>query len=160
MANSAKKIVIVGGVAGGMSAAARARRLSENSEIVVLEKSGYVSYANCGLPYYLGREIAKETDLILQTPHSLLARFNIDVRLLSEVIDIDTKLKAVTVKDHATDRIYQERFDDLVLSMGAAPIRPRLPGIDLPGQFTLRGVEDIQAIEKWIEIKKVTRIAI
>ena len=160
MTSAAKKIVIVGGVASGMSAAARARRLSENSEIIVFEKSGYVSYANCGLPYYLGHEILNESDLVLQTPQSLKARFNIEVRLHSEVIDIDAKAQTIEVKDIQTNHVYHETFDDLILSVGASPIRPRLPGMDLPGQFTLRGIEDVQAIESWIQDQKVTRVAI
>ena len=153
-----KRLVIVGGVAGGMSAAARARRLSEESEIIIIERSGYVSYANCGLPYYLGREISEQSDLLLQTPASLKARFNLDVRVNQEVIDIDTQAKVVTVKDLKTSATYQEDYDDLILSVGAAPLRPAVPGIDLPGLFVLRSIEDTQAIERWISSQAPTRV--
>mgnify|MGYP000311003376 CR=1 FL=1 len=157
---AARKIVIVGGVAGGMSAAARARRLSEDSEIIVLERSGYVSYANCGLPYYLGREIDSEDTLILQTPEALKERFNLDVRIHSEVVDIDPESKAITIKNQTTSQTYRETYDDLILAVGAAPVRPSVPGIDLPGLFTLRGIEDVQAIESWIEQKQPKSVVV
>jgi NADPH-dependent 2,4-dienoyl-CoA reductase/sulfur reductase-like enzyme/rhodanese-related sulfurtransferase len=147
-----KKIVIVGGVAGGMSAAARARRLSEDSEIIIFERSGYVSFANCGLPYYLGREIASHDDLILQTPQSLKQRFNLDVRVHHEVIDIDPSAKCVTVKT-STGVTFKESYDELILAVGAAPVRPAVQGANLPGVFTMRTVEDIDAIESWIQEK-------
>lgn len=156
----AKKIVIVGGVAGGMSAAARARRLSEDSEIIVLEKSGFVSYANCGLPYFLGGDIADEKELILQTPQSLKGRFNIDVRLHNEVVEINPTTHMIEVKEVQTGRVYDESYDELILSVGASPIRPKLAGSELPGQFTLRGIEDVRAIEAWIESQQVERVVI
>ncbi|QQR57269.1 MAG: FAD-dependent oxidoreductase [Candidatus Melainabacteria bacterium] len=150
----ARKIVIVGGVAGGMSAAARARRLSEKSEIIVLERSGYVSYANCGLPYFLGGEIQSQDQLIVVTPDALKNKLNLDIRVHNEVIEIDTEAKVISIKDTTTQKIYQENFDDLILSVGAAPIRPNVPGIDLPGLFTLRSIEDIETIQSWFEIQK------
>jgi NADPH-dependent 2,4-dienoyl-CoA reductase/sulfur reductase-like enzyme/rhodanese-related sulfurtransferase len=150
----ARKIVIVGGVAGGMSAAARARRLSEDSEIIVLERSGYVSYANCGLPYFLGGEIQSQEQLIVVTPDALKNKLNLDVRVHHEVIEIDAKAKMVSVRETTTERIYQESYDDLILSVGAAPIRPRVPGIDLPGLFTLRSIEDVESIQSWFEIQR------
>ncbi len=156
----ARKIVIVGGVAGGMSAAARARRLSEQSEIIVFERGGYVSFANCGLPYYLGREISEERELILQTPKSLSERFNIDVRLNCEVTAIDTNGKKVTVLDRASRKTYNESYDELILSVGAKPIRPPVPGMDLPGIFTLRNMEDVEAIESWIVKQRPTKVVI
>lgn len=157
---SAKKVLIVGGVAGGMSAAARARRLSEDAEIIVFERSGYVSFANCGLPYYLGREIESESELILQTPEALKTRFNLDVRVLSEVVDIEPISKTITVKDLVRQETYQEKYDDLVLAVGASPLRPDIPGMDLAGLFSLRSIEDVQAIESWIEDKKPRNVVI
>lgn len=150
----AKKIVIVGGVAGGMSAAARARRLSENSEIIVFERSGHVSYANCGLPYFVGGEIQSQEQLIVVTPDALKNKLNLDIRVHHEVIKIDTRAKIISVKDTTTQKIYQENYDELILSVGAAPIRPNVPGIDLPGLFTLRSIEDIEVIQSWFEIQK------
>ncbi len=155
-----RKLVIVGGVAGGMSAAARARRLSEDSEIIILERSGYVSYANCGLPYYLGREIDSEDKLIVQTPAALTDRFNLDVRIHSEVIDIDPQSRSITIKNLTTSQTYQETYDDLILAVGAAPIRPNVPGIDLPGLFTLRSIDDVQAIESWIQQKQPRNVVV
>lgn len=156
----AKKIIIVGGVAGGMSAAARIRRLSEKSQVIVFERSGHVSYANCGLPYYIGREIKSEESLLLQTPDGLKQRFNLDVRVHSEVIDINTTAKTVSVRNTQTNESYSETYDELILAVGAAPIRPELPGINLPGVFTLRSVEDVQTIENWIEQKQAKNAVI
>ncbi len=144
-----KKIVIVGGVAGGMSAAARARRLSEDSEIIVLERSGYVSYANCGLPYFLGGEIPSQDELIVVGPDALRNKLNLDIRVHNEVVEIDAKAKIVTVRQTTTEKIYQENYDELILSVGAAPIKPKVPGIDLPGLFTLRSIEDVESIQEW-----------
>ena len=150
----AKKIVIVGGVAGGMSAAARARRLSEDSEIIVLERSGYVSYANCGLPYFLGGEIQSQDKLIVVTPDALKDKLNLDIRVHHEVVAIDAKAKVISVRETTTERTYEESYDDLILSVGAAPIRPNVPGIDLPGLFTLRSIEDVESIQSWFELQK------
>lgn len=139
-----KKIVIVGGVAGGMSAATRLRRLDNDAQITVVERSGYVSYANCGLPYYIGGVIEKESSLLLQTPESLHKRFNLDVRTQSEVVQIDTKSKSVKVRSLSTQEEYEMPYDKLVLSPGATPIVPPIKGIERA--FTLRTVEDTKKI--------------
>jgi len=141
--------VIVGGVAGGMSAATRLRRLDPNASIIVLEKSSYVSYANCGLPYYIGGVIAARQDLLLQTPESLHARFALDVRIHHEVIAIDRDRKIVTVHDLSLDREYELNYDRLVLSPGAQPVVPPLPGIERA--LTLRTVEDVTRIVDAVE---------
>jgi NADPH-dependent 2,4-dienoyl-CoA reductase/sulfur reductase-like enzyme/rhodanese-related sulfurtransferase len=139
-----KKIVVIGGVAGGMSFAARMRRLDETAEITVLEKSGFVSYANCGLPYYIGGVIEREESLLLQTPQSLWKRFRINVRVGSEVLRIDPIAKQVDVVNHADGNQYSLDYDYLVLSPGAAPIRPNLPGIER--SLSLRNVEDVKRL--------------
>ena len=139
-----KKIVVIGGVAGGMSFAARMRRLDETAEIIVIEKSGFVSYANCGLPYYIGGVIENEKSLLLQTPQSLWKRFRLDVRVGSEVLRIDAAAKQVDVINHASGEEYSLTYDFLVLSPGAAPIRPNLPGIER--SLSLRNVEDVQRL--------------
>ena len=139
-----KKIVVIGGVAGGMSFAARMRRLDETAEITVIEKSGYVSYANCGLPYYIGGVIESEQSLLLQTPQSLWKRFRLDVRVGSEVLRIDAAAKQVDVINHASGEEYSLIYDYLVVSPGAAPIRPNLPGIER--SLSLRNVEDVQRL--------------
>ncbi|MCA0296606.1 MAG: FAD-dependent oxidoreductase [Actinobacteria bacterium] len=138
------KTVIVGGVAGGMSAATRLRRLDEDAEIVVLERSGYVSFANCGLPYYIGGQITDRDALLLQTPTSLGARFGIDVRVNSEVVSIDRAAKTVTVRNLATGETYTEAYDHLVLAPGAAPFVPPVPGIERA--LTLRNIADTDAM--------------
>lgn len=141
---STKRFVIVGGVAGGMSAATRLRRLDANAEIIVIEKSGHVSYANCGLPYYVGGVIEEEKSLLLQTPASLHARFRLDVRVASEVLSIDRKKKSVKVKEFATNKEYELSYDKLILSPGASPIVPSIPGVERA--LTLRTVEDVEKI--------------
>jgi NADPH-dependent 2,4-dienoyl-CoA reductase/sulfur reductase-like enzyme/rhodanese-related sulfurtransferase len=138
------KIVIVGGVAGGMSAATRMRRLDADAEIIVIEKSGHVSYANCGLPYYVGGVIEEEEALLLQTPASLHARFRLDVRIASEVLTIDAAGKTVEVLNEISGEKYQLSYDKLVLSPGAAPVVPPIPGIERA--MTLRTVEDVEKI--------------
>jgi NADPH-dependent 2,4-dienoyl-CoA reductase/sulfur reductase-like enzyme/rhodanese-related sulfurtransferase len=141
-----KKVVIVGGVAGGANAAARLRRLNESLEIIILERSGYVSFANCGLPYHIGGEIPERDSLLLHTPKSLHARLNLDVRTHSEVQSIDRTEKTVLVKELATGRDYTESYDALILAPGAAPVRPPIPGLSLPGILSLRTIEDMDAI--------------
>ena len=124
------KTIIIGGVAGGATAAARLRRLDEKAEIIILERGEYVSFANCGLPYYIGGVITDREDLTLQTPESFKARFNIDFRVLNEAVKINPDTKTVTVKDLRTGEIYEETYDNLILSMGAEPIRPNIEGAD------------------------------
>jgi NADPH-dependent 2,4-dienoyl-CoA reductase/sulfur reductase-like enzyme/rhodanese-related sulfurtransferase len=145
------KLIIVGGVAGGASAAARARRLSEDAEIVLFERGPDVSFANCGLPYYLGGEIAARDKLLVVTPERLRQRFNLDVRTRSSVEAIDRANKKVRVRDLATGRVYEEGYGKLILAPGAAPIRPPLPGIDLPGVFTLRNLQDVDRIKERLD---------
>lgn len=148
------KVVIVGGVAGGATAAARIRRLDEEAQIVVLERSGYVSYANCGLPYYVGGVIRDREELTLQTPEKFRRRFRIDVRTRHEVTAIDPVEKRVTVCELDTGRVYGESYDKLLLSPGAKPVRPDLPGMDSERLFSLRTVEDALQIREYIERKK------
>jgi NADPH-dependent 2,4-dienoyl-CoA reductase/sulfur reductase-like enzyme/rhodanese-related sulfurtransferase len=151
---SKKRILIVGGVAGGASCAARARRLDETAEIVIFERGPYVSFANCGLPYYVGDVIQDEKKLLLSSPEQFRERFNIDVRVENEVVAIDRAAGEVEVKRLATGQLYRERYDALVLAPGAAPIRPPLPGIELPGVFVLRTVPDSRAIRQWITARR------
>lgn len=148
------KTVIIGGVAGGASAAARLRRLDEKAEIIILERGGYVSFANCGLPYYIGGVITDKTSLTLQTPESFRARFNIDVRVLNEAVAINADKKTVTVRDIKTGRTYDEAYDSLILSPGAEPVRPPLPGAEGENVFTLRNIPDTYKIKAYIEEKK------
>ncbi len=145
------KLVIIGGVAGGASAAARARRLDEKAEIVLLERGAYISFANCGLPYYVGGEIASQDKLTLQTPESFRARFNVDVRVLSQVLSIDRAAHSVQVRNVKTGQTYQERYDKLILATGAAPVAPPLPGLDAPFVHTLRTIPDTLAIKEAAE---------
>ena len=145
------KVLIIGGVAGGATAAARLRRLDEKAEIIVLERSGYVSYANCGLPYYIGGTILGEEDLTLQTPESFKKRFNIDVRVRHEALAIHPGQKSVTVRRLSDGAVYEESYDKLILSPGAKPVRPNLPGIDHEKIFTLRSVEDTFRIHEFVK---------
>lgn len=145
------KVLIVGGVAGGASAAARIRRLDENAHIVIIERSGYVSYANCGLPYYVGGVIEKQGELTLQTPESFRKRFNIDVRVRHEVTSINTDKKTVTIKALDSGKIYTETYDKLLLAPGAKPTVPVLSGIESERVFTLRTVEDTLCIQRFVE---------
>ncbi|WED29315.1 FAD-dependent oxidoreductase [Vibrio sp. DW001] len=140
------KIVIIGGVAGGASAAARARRLSEEAEIIMFERGEFVSFANCGLPYHIGGDITERSNLLLQTPESFLARFNVNVRTMSEVISIDKENKFVTIKNVLDSSEYTESYDFLVLSPGAGPIVPPIPGIKNPITHSLRNIPDMDNI--------------
>ncbi|WP_105902082.1 FAD-dependent oxidoreductase [Vibrio gangliei] len=140
------KIIIVGGVAGGASAAARARRLSEDAEIIMFERGPYVSFANCGLPYHIGGDIQQRDKLLLQTPESFLARFNVDVRVMNEVISIDRQAKTIKVRNVLDGREYAESYDFLLLSPGAAPIVPPIPGIDNSLTHSLRNIPDMDRI--------------
>jgi NADPH-dependent 2,4-dienoyl-CoA reductase/sulfur reductase-like enzyme/rhodanese-related sulfurtransferase len=141
------KLLIVGGVAGGASAAARARRLSEDAQIILFERGPDVSFANCGLPYYLGGEIAERNKLLVVTPERLRTRLHLDVRVRTSVEHIDRVAKKIRVRDLASGREYEEAYDKLILAPGAAPLRPPLPGIDLPGIFTLRNLQDVDRIK-------------
>jgi CoA-disulfide reductase len=145
-----KKVLIVGGVAGGASAAARLRRLDENAEIIMFERDEYISFANCGLPYYIGEVIKERDKLLVQTPESMKARFNIDVRNNSEVVGIDTNKKTVTVISKAKGN-YEESYDYLVLSPGARAIRPHIEGIDSKKIFTLRNIPDTDNIKAYVD---------
>ncbi len=148
---SNKRVVVVGGVAGGASAAARARRLSEESEIVVFERGPHVSFANCGLPYFVGGEIVQQDSLLIQTPETLRARFNLDVRVRSEVMAIDREARVVRVRELDTGREYGQPYDALVLSTGSSPLKPPIPGIDRAGHFTVRNIPDVERIMAWIK---------
>ena len=148
------KVIIIGGVAGGATAAARLRRLDEEAEIIVIEKSGYISYANCGLPYYIGGVIREKSALTLQTPESFRARFRIDARVSSEALRIDRKKKEVLIRDNRTGREYSESYDKLILSPGAEAIVPPFPGVNDRRIFTLRHTEDAFAIREYAEKNK------
>jgi NADPH-dependent 2,4-dienoyl-CoA reductase/sulfur reductase-like enzyme/rhodanese-related sulfurtransferase len=154
------RILVVGGVAGGASCAARARRLSEDAEIMIFERGPYVSFANCGLPYYVGDVITDERSLLVATPELFKRRFNIEVRLQSEVRAIDRARQEIEVKNVVTGETYPERYDALVLAPGSAPIRPPLPGIDLPGIFTLRTIPDSRQMKQWITERKVEKAVV
>lgn len=145
------KVVIVGGVAGGATAAARLRRLDETAEIVVFERSGFISYANCGLPYYIGGVIEDEAELTLQTPESFYERFRVQVKVRHEVTAIDRAAKTVTVHDLTTGRVFSEPYDKLLLAPGARPTQPALPGVGLDRLFTLRTVEDTLRIRRFVD---------
>jgi len=147
------KVIIVGGVAGGASAAARLRRLNEQAEIILLERGAYISYANCGLPYYVGGEIEDRDDLTLQTPESFYNRFHVDVRVLQEAVAIDPARKLVTVKNHKDGTTYEENYDALILSPGAEPVVPPLPGVQDERVFTLRTIPDTLKIRAYIDEK-------
>lgn len=152
--NTNQKILIVGGVAGGASAAARLRRLDESANIIMFEKDEYISFANCGLPYYIGGEITDQEALTLQTPDSFKARFNVDVRNFNEVTAITPETKTVTVYNHQLQKEYQESYDKLLLSMGAKPIKPNIPGINSNKVFTLRNIPDTYAIKEYVDTHK------
>lgn len=145
------KVIIVGGVAGGASCAARLRRLDEKAEILMVERGPYVSYANCGLPYHVGGSIEKESSLLVATEQTFRDQFAIDCRTRCEVVGISSKDKTVELKNHTTGDVTTEHYDKLVLSPGAAPIRPPLPGIDLPGIFSVRTVPDARNIREWLD---------
>src|SRR5665648_313210 len=145
------KVVVVGGVAGGASAAARLRRLDENAEIIILERGGYISFANCGLPYYIGEVIKKKDNLVVQSPEDMKKRFNLDVRVLNEVKNIDTEKKQVEIYDIKNKKNYRENYDKLILSPGAIPIKPPIKGFDSPNVFTLRDIPDTLAIKNFVD---------
>ena len=154
------KVVIVGGVAGGATAAARIRRLDEKAEVIVFERSGYVSYANCGLPYYIGGVIEEEESLRLQTPESFWERFRVEIKVRHEVISVDPERKIVAVKNLINGDIFEESYDKLLLSPGAKPTMPNVSGIDSERIFTLRTVEDTLRIKSFVDEKKPRKAVI
>ena len=145
------KVIIVGGVAGGASCAARLRRLDEKIEILMVERGPFVSYANCGLPYYVGGAIDEESKLLVATEQMFKVIFNMGCRTNCEVVGISAKEKTVKLKNHLTGEVTTEKYDKLVLSPGAAPVRPPLPGLDLPGIFSVRTVGDSKNIKAWLD---------
>jgi len=156
-----RKIVVVGGVAGGASVAARLRRLSEDDEIVMFERGEYISFANCGLPYYIGGVIQERQKLLVQTVEKMSKRFNLDIRILSEVIKINKEEKTVVVKDVVTNKTYEESYDVLILSPGSKPMVPPIPGIDeAKALFTLRNVPDTDRIKGYIDEQKPRRATV
>ena len=154
------KYIIVGAVAGGASTAARLRRLDEHAEIIIFEKGEYISYANCGLPYYIGNIIKDRNSLFVQTAAAFNQRFNIDVRVQTEVLEIDAVKKTIKANNKITGAIYEETFDKLVLSPGAEPIRPPLPGIMNEGIFTLRNVNDTDYIKSYVTQQSVKKAVV
>ena len=154
------KTIIIGGVAGGASAAARLRRLKENYEIIILERGDYISFANCGLPYFIGGEITDRNMLTLQTPESFRKRFNIDVRVKNEAVKILPESHTAIVRDIDTGKEYEETFDKLILSPGAEPIRPNISGIDLPHVFTLRNIPDTMKIKSFVANNKPNKAVV
>ncbi|MCX8091228.1 MAG: FAD-dependent oxidoreductase [Verrucomicrobiae bacterium] len=155
-----KRLVIVGGVAGGASAAARARRLCERCEIIIFERGPHVSFANCGLPYFVGGEIVEPDALLVQTPESLRARFNLDVRVNTEVARIDRERRVVLARELPGGREYEQPYDRLVLSTGAAPLRPPIPGLEREGHFTVRNIPDVERIMAWIRDCRACRAVV
>jgi NADPH-dependent 2,4-dienoyl-CoA reductase/sulfur reductase-like enzyme/rhodanese-related sulfurtransferase len=157
---SAKRVVIVGGVAGGATAAARARRLSEEADILLFERGPHVAFANCGLPYSVGGEIAGHDALLLHTPESLRARFNLDVRVRTEIVSIDRRTRRLKARQVDTRKEYEEPYDALILSTGATPLKPPIPGIDREGHFTVRDIPDVDRITAWITDRQVRRATV
>lgn len=160
MAEKSLTIVIVGGVAGGASAATRARRMNEDAEIILLEKDDYVSFANCGLPYYLGGEIAERSRLLVATEDFLRQRFRLDVRTRHEVVSIDRSTKSLTIRDHASGQTYRQAYDKVILAPGATPLIPPIPGREAAGVFTLRNMADTDRIHAAIATSRTRRAAI
>jgi CoA-disulfide reductase len=154
------KILIIGGVAGGASTAARLRRLDEKSEIIMFERGSYISYANCGLPYHIGDVIKERSSLLLQTPEDMSKKYNVDVRVENEIISIDKENKLVEVKKTKTGETYKESYDTLVISTGSSPIKPPIEGIDSPGIFTLWTIPDTDEIKNYINEKKPKKAAV
>ena len=155
-----KRVLIAGGVAGGASCARRLRRMDERAEIFIFERTGDVSFANCGLPYYIGGAIAERKRLLVATPERFRDFFNIEVRTRHEVCSIDRQNQTIEVRNLATGAGRVERYDALVLATGAAPVRPPLPGIDQPGIFVLRNLDDTDQIHAWIDHCKVDRAVV
>ena len=154
------KTVIIGGVAGGASTATRLRRMDEKAEIIILERGDFISFANCGLPYHIGGVIPERDKLLVITPEKLMKTFNIEARVKHEALSIDTKKKTVNVRDLSNGREYTENYDKLVLSPGASPIIPPIPGVDLPGVFTLRSIPDMDRINDFVTEKQAARAVV
>lgn len=154
------KIVIIGGVAAGASCAARARRLSEEAEIVLVERGPYVSFANCGLPYYIGGEIAERQKLLVQTAEGLRQRFKIDVRTETEAISVDSQTRNVRLRHLPSGKEYNEPYDELVLAVGAKPLEPPIDGLHRPGHFFLRTIPDVDAIQEWLTAHSCRRAVV
>ena len=148
------KLLIIGGVAGGATAAARARRLDERAEIILFERGEHISFASCGLPYYIGEVIKKRERLLVTTAEAFRGRYNIDIRIFSEVIAIDTKNKQVEVKNIKTGETYKESYHKIILSPGAEPVKPPFKGIELDNIFNLRNIPDAEHIKAHVDIKK------
>lgn len=155
-----RKVLIVGGVAGGASAAARLRRVDETAEIILFERGEYISFANCGLPYYIGGTIEERSALLVQTPEAMKARFEMDIRIQQEVIAINKEKKSVTVRKTTTGETYEESYDFLVLSPGSTPLKPPIPGIDAPNIFTLWNIPDTDAVKNYVNQKHPRRTAV
>src|SRR5699024_3111258 len=155
-----KKVLVVGGVAGGASAAARIRRLDEHAEIIMFEKGPHVSFSNCSLPYHLSGIVENSEKLVLMNPDTFKNRYNIEARVHQEVIKINRNEKTITVKNLSNNQTYDESYDKLVLSPGAAPIRPNLEGINNSNVFTVRNVTDIENINSYVKQKDIKNIAV
>ena len=155
-----KRVVIVGGVAGGASCAARVRRLDESAEITVFDRGPFVSFANCGLPYFVGDVINDEKKLLVASPELFRNRFNIDVQTHHEVASVNSQTQEIEVRNLKSSLSGRKSYDSLLLSPGAAPIRPPLPGIDLPGVFVLRTIPDSHRIREWIDSKQAKRAVV
>ncbi|MCS7008919.1 MAG: FAD-dependent oxidoreductase, partial [Chthoniobacterales bacterium] len=155
-----RNVIIVGGVAGGASCAARLRRLDEEAEITIYEKGDYVSFANCGLPYRIGGIIQNDAALVLTTPEEFWAKFRLDAKTKHEVISVDAHRKVVRVRNLRNGEEFEKNYTHLVLATGALAIRPPIPGLDLPGVFTVRTIPDTQRIRKWIEENKVRKAVV
>ena len=147
------KLLIIGGVAGGATAGARARRLDERAEIIIFERGEHISFANCGLPYYIGGVIKKRSDLLVTTPEALKKRYHLDIRIFSEVLRIDRKKREVEVKNRVTGETYTESYDKIILSPGAEPVKPRIEGVDLKNIFHLRNIPDSDRIKAYVDAR-------
>lgn len=155
-----QKVIIVGGVAGGASAAARLRRMDEQAEIIMLERGPYISFANCGLPYYIGGTIAERDALLVQTPEGMRARFNVDVRVENEALTINREKKVLEIRDIKNNNVYEESYDKLILSPGSTPLKPPIPGIDAPNIFSLWNIPDVDRIKSFVDHVKPKTVAV
>ncbi|EDL62763.1 pyridine nucleotide-disulphide oxidoreductase family protein [Bacillus sp. SG-1] len=155
-----KRVLVVGGVAGGATTAAQLRRMDNDCEIIVFEKDEYISFGNCGMPYYLGEVIQERDHLFAATPQSMKEKLNINVRTFNEVLSIDRKQKSITVKDVRSNKEYQEHYDTLVLAPGAAPFIPPIEGLEQSNYFVLRNIEDMDTIKQFLEKEKPSTCSI